>query len=189
VLPVSYLGFLVGAAYSWCLDQNCTINLPDPLDIFAFDDPSCSLGAVAYNLGNIYRTVGIEPENSSALFWLLQHPLTQPLESTSTISADVFYRTLDIINEAVSPLVNAQSRRSDGELLTAELVLCARMLQHAVHRGLLIAGDERMKKQALNRDLSEIIDEYQRIWLARNRPGGLKDSLARLECARSDYVI
>jgi len=30
--------------------------------------------------------------------------------------------------------------------------------------------------------------EYQSLWLARNRPGGLVDSLARFEKARLDYM-
>jgi len=34
----------------------------------------------------------------------------------------------------------------------------------------------------------EIIDEYQAVWLLRNRPGGLSDSVARLERSRRDYL-
>ncbi len=189
VLPVSYLGFLAGAAYAWCLDQNRTIQLPDALDSFAFEDSANSLGYVAYKLGNIYRAVGAEPENSSALFWFLQNPLSQLRGSESTISPEVFNRTLDAIEEAIKPLEYAHSKRSDAKLLNAEFALCARMLQHAVRRGLLVTGTQSMNYQVLNDDLSDIIDEYQRIWLARNRPGGLKDSRARLEHARSDYSL
>jgi hypothetical protein len=42
--------------------------------------------------------------------------------------------------------------------------------------------------RALNRDLQELISEFQQVWLARNRPGGLPDSVARFEKARLDYV-
>jgi hypothetical protein len=31
------------------------------------------------------------------------------------------------------------------------------------------------------------VPEYKRIWLARNRPGGLVDSVARLEAMAEDY--
>ena len=39
----------------------------------------------------------------------------------------------------------------------------------------------------LNRDMQAILHDYQEIGLARNRPGGLKDSVARLERVRADY--
>ena len=37
------------------------------------------------------------------------------------------------------------------------------------------------------RDAAEIIAEQEALWLARSRPGGLKDSLARMEKMRRDY--
>jgi len=40
----------------------------------------------------------------------------------------------------------------------------------------------------LDLELRELMIEYQEIWLARNRIGGLIDSLARLDKARHDYL-
>jgi hypothetical protein len=37
-------------------------------------------------------------------------------------------------------------------------------------------------------DMKAIIDEYKSVWLERNRPGGMRDSISRLEKARSDYA-
>jgi hypothetical protein len=36
--------------------------------------------------------------------------------------------------------------------------------------------------------MDEIIAEYRAIWLERNRPGGLDDSVARLKKSRKDYL-
>jgi hypothetical protein len=36
-------------------------------------------------------------------------------------------------------------------------------------------------------DLREIIEEHKRLWLARNRPGGLSDSVLRLSDRAADY--
>jgi hypothetical protein len=36
--------------------------------------------------------------------------------------------------------------------------------------------------------MQEIIEEYRRLWLARNRPGGLVDSHARFVAARHEYA-
>ena len=65
------------------------------------------------------------------------------------------------------------------------------MLRHACRRGQLIYGDGETEspptKQVLDDDLRDIIYEYERIWLARNRPGGLRESVGRLQSARLDY--
>ena len=36
-------------------------------------------------------------------------------------------------------------------------------------------------RQVLARELKEIVVEYRRLWLSRNRPGGLADSVGRME--------
>ena len=187
-LPISYLGFLAGAAYAWCLESNRQIQLPQALDSYAFEDPSCALGTVAYDLGNVYRAIGVELSNSSALFWLLLDPLGNPRFPHASIPVENYYHALDAIDEAAYPLAESLCIRSDAELLIAEFELTVHMLKHAVHRGLLAAGVQGYNKASLRRDLSEIIDDYRHIWLLRNRPGGLSDSLARLERSRRDYI-
>ena len=188
-LPVSYLGFAAGAAYSWALDSNRDIDVAQALSLYAFEDPTSCMGRAAYDLGNIYRAVGVEPGNSSALFWLLHQPLGKARDFQETISADALYHTLDAIAQAAAPLSRSQSARPDAALLQDEFRLAIRMLQHAVHRALLAQGVSQFTKTGLNSDLLSIIDEYQRIWLLRNRSGGLKDSLALLERSRQDYYM
>jgi hypothetical protein len=58
------------------------------------------------------------------------------------------------------------------------------MLRHAVRRAQFAFGG---KAEGLAEDLRAIMADYREVWLARNRPGGLKDSLARLEPALADY--
>jgi hypothetical protein len=48
-------------------------------------------------------------------------------------------------------------------------------------------GAEDATPEALDDDMRDIIREYEDIWLARNRPGGLTDSIVALEKARADY--
>jgi hypothetical protein len=40
----------------------------------------------------------------------------------------------------------------------------------------------------LREDLTRLIDEHRRLWLARNRSGGLEDSVGRLSERRDEYV-
>ncbi len=76
--------------------------------------------------------------------------------------------------------------RDDAELIRGEMTWTARLLRHACHRALLMAG-ETNDRAALDEDLRGIIADYRNLWLARNRPGGLDDSVARLDQARADY--
>ncbi len=86
-------------------------------------------------------------------------------------------------------LAETQSRRLDAALLRREFELAARMMRHAAQRGLYAVGAPDRTAADLERDLREISEEYQAAWLLRNRPGGLSDSVARLERSRRDYTV
>jgi hexosaminidase len=187
-LPVSYLGFAMGAAYSWALKANRKLDVRRALSLHAFEDPTGSLGRVAYDMGNIYLSPGIVPPNSSWLFWILQWPLDEVRTVMNGLSVDMLDNIWKAIDSSVAPLKNAHSARSDSDLIHQEFRLAERMLRHAVMRARLAAGREDIKPAALYVDMKAIIDEYKSIWLERNRPGGMRDSISRLEKARSDYA-
>ena len=69
------------------------------------------------------------------------------------------------------------------------------LLLHACRLGLarLAAEDQSVvnipagTRADLALELDGLLVEYTRLWMARNRPGGLADSLARLEALRDLY--
>jgi hypothetical protein len=187
-LPVSYLGFAMGAAFSWSLKTNRKLDVARAVSLHAFEDPTGNLGRVAYEMGNIYLSAGIVPPNSSWLFWILQWPLDEVRTVMNGLNADMLDKIWKAIDDAVAPLEKARSARGDSDLILQEFRLAERMLRHAVMRARLAAGREDIKAAALYVDMKAIIDEYKSIWLERNRPGGMRDSIARLEKARSDYA-
>ena len=187
-LPVSYPGFAMGAAYSWALKANRKLDVARAVSLHAFEDPTGNLGRVAYDMGNIYLSPGIIPPNSSWLFWILQWPLEDVRKVMNGLNVDMLDKTWKAIDDAVAPLEKARSARADSELIRQEFRLAERMLRHAVMRARLAAGREDIKSAALYVDMKAIIDEYKSIWLERNRPGGMRDSVAHLEKARSDYA-
>ncbi len=192
-LPVSYLGFAAGAAYSWALDANRSLDIQQALDRHAFRDWAGVMGHLAYDLGNVYKEIGVSWENTSALSLILLHSLeevrAQP--ERSRLSFDV---ALEAIDRDVLTIGQAKMDRQDGGLILKEFELAARMLGHACKRGMLAAGSVEAKQVGqwcaeLDADLQEIIADYTDIWLERNRPGGLADSVARLEKSRMDYQL
>ncbi len=186
--PVSDLGFAAGAAYSWAWDANRDLDVAAALSAHAFADPSGSLGRAAYDLGNVYQATGLPIHNSSPLFWALQWPLDQVRGYRDALGPEALTRTLHAIEAAAAPLAAERSQRSDAGLVRREFELAARMLRHAVGRLRLAYGLGGASRAELGRDLRALLDEYRTLWLARNRPGGLKDSAARLEKLLAEYA-
>jgi hexosaminidase len=204
VLPVSYLGFVAGAAYSWALEANRDLDIAAATSLHAFGDPSGTVGKVAYDLGNVYTKVGVEPHNSSVLFWILQSSLDDLASASgpfgqrlAEVTPERLLETRQAVDEAIAPL-NAvpgwtgSGSTGEANLVEAEFANTARLLRHAYGRGMLALGadsDRDAARRDLAVDLDVITEEYRRIWLLRNRPGGLDDSVGRLEALRMEYAV
>lgn len=187
VLPISYLGIAVGAAFSWVYEANKCIDISSALNRFAFQDASNRLADIAYQLGNVYREFGLELDNKSVLFEILQRPIHAWNEFALEKPDQVFNRTLKLIDQISSDIPGSSSRRADHQLLQREFLLTINLLRHACLRGLFGFGSSQISASYLYDDLKAIIREYNDIWLLRNRPGGLIDSLARFDIAFNDY--
>jgi hexosaminidase len=189
-LPVSYLGLAAGAAYSWHLESNRDLDVRRAVSLFAFEDASGEMGNLVYDLGNVYRAVGFEPPNASALFWILQWRLPA-IQAFTSEGPGPFTRSLEAIETAMASLDREQMKDPEAALIREEFHQTAHLLRHACRRALLVLEQDGAKAKRLAReladDLDEIVPEYKRIWLARNRPGGLVDSVARLEAMAEDY--
>ncbi|MGC9396785.1 MAG: glycoside hydrolase family 20 zincin-like fold domain-containing protein [Anaerolineae bacterium] len=186
-LPMSYLGFGVGAAYAWCLEANRALDVPAAISRFAFDDPTGVMGTIAYDLGNIYQIPHVPRiHNSSVLFHLLQGMVADE-ERFQNVTAEDFEKTLERIDTILSSLSDVQMHRPDADIIKREFASAGRLLRHACRRALQLLGQE-TDTAAMLVDLEEAIAEHKALWLARNRPGGLEDSLARFEPLRKAYT-
>src|SRR3990167_1010634 len=88
------------------------------------------------------------------------------------------------IEAVMAPLDRARMNRSDAELIRAEFANAARMLTFACDRGMGILSNgikSRKTRYALANQMKIIIPEHRRLWLARNRVGGLRESTRVLE--------
>jgi hypothetical protein len=63
------------------------------------------------------------------------------------------------------------------------------MLKHACRRSRWRLSAASENATTLAADLRAIIAEHQRLWVARNRIGGLRDSVARLDTRLDDYAV
>jgi hexosaminidase len=193
-LPVSYLGLLVGAGFSWnSADAADTqgLDIPGLLDVHAFQDKAGVMGRLAYDLGDAYLYNDARIRNNSALFLLLlftEYPLLHPL--IEGISIEGLEKTLAFVGQAMASLPDARMERPDADLIVQEFVWIADMLRLACRLGIarLQAGPDTpvnavpaKTRASLADQLRSLIQRHRELWLCRNRPGGLDDSVARLE--------
>ena len=75
----------------------------------------------------------------------------------------------------------------DGDLIASEFRFAADLLRHACRRGRFLLDRTSLDPQLMAKELERLTAEHQRVWLARNRPGGLADSAARLTNAQLAY--
>jgi hypothetical protein len=160
-LPASYLGFAAGAAYSWCYQSNHDLDLVSALNVHVFRDAAGVMGRLAYDLGNAHLAAEQYRPNGTVVFdWL-----REPRDHKSFACAKRAGNVRAAIEAAMSPLPAACMDRPDAALIRAEFTNAARMM-----RAGCACAEGRQPA------LRKIIAEHRRLWLARNRPGGLADS-------------
>ena len=196
-LPVSYLGFLVGAAEAWSHAASAELDVPAALDTFVFRDEAGVMGKLVYDLGNAYQLLDVQTFNSSIFFNVLVQD-ADALARTGVGPGQGFDRetcnqVLAAIGEIMEPLAQTRMQRPDAELLQREFSWVAGMLWHACRRIAWVnsrrAGQEDIElRRTLAQEIDGLIDAYRELWLARSRPGGFEDSVARLEKLRAEYA-
>jgi hexosaminidase len=202
-LAVSYLGLFTAAGFSWnCADaqQPRALDLPRRLDRHVFFDSAGVLGRAAFDLGNAYQHAGSLRPNASVLFWILIKP--ERAFTPPGVTPESLARTLGYLERAGEALPRARPGTlglaaagddAEGQRVVTELGWARDLLCFACRLGIALGSlpdpsahaptPERLAapvRQALGRELRELIERQQSVWLARNREGGLGDSTRRL---------
>ena len=133
VLPVSFLGFAAGAAYSWCLDANRDLDLAPALSRYAFDDRSGSMGRLAYDLGNAYQAAGFRMHNATVFHRLLVRSLPE-LAAMKGVQAYKMMDALAVVEQCAGLLDAEKMTRPDAPLIRREFANTIRLLRHACRR-------------------------------------------------------
>ena len=200
-LPIAYPGFVYGAVLSWAVEQNRNLDIEAVLSCHLFADTTGRLARALILLGNAYLKTGVFPPNNTILSHLLLEPeylkvspkasrLIEKLRPANLTAAATEIRV------AVKSLAQARPRARDAAFLKGEMDLAASMMAFACRLGVArakakggkaaaIPGSERIK---LAKELGGLIVGYKKIWLKRNRSGGLKESVSRLNTLR-DFIL
>ncbi|MHB8629493.1 MAG: beta-N-acetylhexosaminidase [Aggregatilineales bacterium] len=193
-LSVSYLGFAYGAALSWATDANLNFDVPAVLSRFAFDDPSGIMGRAAYDAGNAYQIVKTTSHFNGAVMVralftsldrLRSHEwLPNTKDKPLVFNTDQLHTALHTMDEQIAALADA---RPADALVIDEYKVAMRLWQHGCKRLLMAEGEPSFTNAAMAAELRELREQFRVTWLARARPGGLDDSLTRLDRLFADY--
>ncbi len=185
-VSISFIGFAAGAAIGWCEARNTDDAIRAALDPFVFQDSAGVMGPVAWDLADTWQTVGENTTQAHMLDHILRGGWTQKLPDNVTEAT--LRATVARLDAAVARLAEVRLQRPDAALMTAEFADNARLARYACRLGVALCRGETGSaavRRELADDMHEMIAERRRIWLARNRAGGLEDSLKKLtELAR-----
>ena len=172
-LSVSYLGFAAGASLAWNAAGNKDQDWRKVLDVHVFQDAAGIMGGVAMDLGNAYLKCGHQIANASVVFKLLNEKPDWPIPEG--VTRETLGQTRDFVAAIMERIPRARMSCSDAALVADEFMNAGRMLVAACDRKMPPRTAATTEFQ-----MNMIIAEHRRLWLARNRPGGLGDSLAKL---------
>jgi len=164
-LPISYLPFTAGAALSWNARKQPDIERAAGR-IFFGDSKSAPLFA---ELGRTHEHFTTPFFNSTVFHHLLFHGKV-PHEKLVGLNRKE-------LTDAREKLRNLRERNHEikDRLIRREFRNAVDMALFALHRGLLIQGQHERAPS-----LANIKKQHRALWLSRNRPGGLRESLSRL---------
>jgi hexosaminidase len=193
---VSEPGLAYGAAVSWCLAANADLDLHAALSAHVFMDPTGALADAVLALGDLHLAVTPQFPNMSALVMNLYYPqlpvgrsLTKGLTSAEVDAVGIR------LDEIRTLLTQARSERADAARVMDEVVfsidlvsLLARDLQARLAVDGHIGSVPQAERARLEQELDGVMERYRSLWLERNRPGGLEDSLAWLSNLKNAYA-
>jgi hypothetical protein len=195
-LPVSYLGYAYGAAVSWCVEANRGADIARGLSLHVLMDPTGAAGQALFDTGNVYTAFSTRTFNCTPYGFAVGNRLEAVQRAVAEIEEDPSEsrRALKEIDRLLTRWASVEMDRPDAALVKQEMTFALRLMRHGVlRRQLARAAAGQLKARlapdagALKRDLRALAVEHRKVWLARNRAGGLKDSAAVLERAARDY--
>lgn len=178
-LPVSFLPFAHGAAVSWAVDKNTNADVQYPASLHVFRDRTGTIGKLAFELGNAYTCFSFSPKSNTVFARLLLEPVKDAF-AKEKIKLSEFDRAEASIRRALISMEKARMERPDAGLIRSEFALASEFAITACGIG-RIAHGKGPDPSALAAHLEMLIDRYKAMWLARNRKGGLSDSVKKFK--------
>jgi len=190
-LSAVYPSIMLGASYGWHYDSATVDHLEFQLNEYVFKDKAGHTAKAVLQLGNAYLDTAIPKGNANAFHLLLRRYLwtMQGNYQTKELTVANLEKARTTILDALATLEKGEPTTFDAAYITPELRQAAALAMHAIDLGIARLGTKDQqtksipieKRTQLSKELKVLIAAHKKLWLMRNRAGGLKDSAAKLE--------
>ncbi|MFD1772721.1 beta-N-acetylhexosaminidase [Paenibacillus rhizophilus] len=192
-LPVSYAGFVYGAALAWSADASLDADIAGYMDSFLFADTSGHTGRLLLDLGNYYRLESGNPHHNDTEMSMLLRSDLDNMRLTDKLPDENLHRLKAYIEEIEERLGGLSPHCDDAGLILEELRNSVHFVKHSIRLAFLkrrLAANDPLSPAEigeLKQDLDLLLLQYRLLWCERNRMGGLEQSVSRLVRLRGQY--
>lgn len=171
--PISDPGLVAGASFSWCYSKNSKLDIEQSLSSTLYRERQ-DLVPLLLECGRLYKMFNKRFHNSNVFHQLLFH--CDKKKVLNGITSKELKSCLERVHRLKARAQKRTRSKNTNEPEWGELENALSM----VELGLMRAENELspQKKHPLSKLLQEITLQHQSLWLHRNRPGGLKESLS-----------
>ena len=194
-LPISYAPIIFSGLMSWRVKEGTFLTLKNYLNKFIFKDEHDLIADTIFDLGNYYRYLHEYRSNGTVTFYNFMWATYASSEDdgvnyyqqrNQALSKEKFHLLEAFFNSKIKEIDLASLHVDDGDVIKAELKqsICLVRLIHKVNYSYNqnISIQERIKiLEEVISSKEQFISEQKRLWLIRNKSGGLFSSLAYLE--------
>jgi hypothetical protein len=183
--PLTLPGLACGAALAWSVEANLETDIAPALQAFLLDDPSGRLSEAVLRAGSLgERFPGGGPDLPGRLFRIFFTPNANLSHHLGPLRPDALAEVEAELEDIRALVTASDASGKKGGQIREELLLNIDMARFAVHRGRTwlnsIEEGTPVPAADLRARLQDIVGRFESVWLARNRPGGLHDSSARM---------
>jgi hypothetical protein len=174
--PFSYFGYVAGAAHAWRMSSG-EYDWATLLDRFFFDADKKGLGDLFVEAGKIHEELPVVPNSSAFGRLLLYTPGEESLiKFMDNVSPPAFSECITKLDKMLHSSLFIRSMATDVNLVMDEFRNNVRMARFSCWKGLELKGAPRIDQNLKKKEAGLILDEHRRLWIARNRSGGLDES-------------
>ncbi|MBS2210971.1 family 20 glycosylhydrolase [Carboxylicivirga mesophila] len=196
---ISYPAIIYGAGLSWAVEANESLDVNTHLAYSLMKHPNTELAQLIMELGSVYKLYDGDIQKYVNVFYDILRSPDDPLSTPRLehVNAENTEAVLQKLNMLIEQLERCPAYNKEQQLLIEELQLAAGFARHSalMAKERLLLPDNKMShasdsvKETMQEDWDALLAQFRRLWMQRNRSGGLQNSLRGFEPIENAYRI